>query len=220
MVGAPVGAGADGRPRRRIRADGASRRTRADGHRLAVPMARGSSRSRCPPTGCRTSSRLGRILTPRPTWTDRSVHRIRRDARGDHDRDVPRAVADADEGDGARAVPSEHEASRWSADLRREPAVAAIEHMDRRCLEILRRGRRGSAVRRPLPARTRARAAGAAGAAARDDRGGGVRRRSRHALSAGRPTRRSPASAGCCTRTASSTTRRWRCPATPAAPSS
>ena len=207
---AAVGAGADRGPRRRHRAgaSGAARCAR--------------SRSACPsrPTACRTSSRCRPATTPRRTWMLIDLFIGSEGTLGvDHDGDVPHPVADPDDRAGVRSVPVG--AGGAGAGRRPSPrtAVAAIEHMDQRCLEILTRtapiGGTTSACRmgRALallvqmelpPGTTRSRR---------------LRRRSRTRCRRTRPIRRwsrlpAVARARCVRRRP-----RWRCPETPAAPS-
>ena len=150
---------------------------------------------------------------------DRSLHRLGRHAGRHHHGDVSHAVADPHHRAGFRPLRVRRR-RRWRslADLRREPSVAAIEHMDAAASRSCRR----TAPTRATTSRSAghsARAPRADRAAAGDD-GSDAFDQIETSLSASAPD--TPLARVCrlLQRTASSTTPKWRCRATRAGPSS
>ena len=144
----------------------------------------GDVRVPIPRTRCRTSPKLvGRLLRRARHGSHRSLHRLGRHARRRHRGDAARAAGPAGDVPRVRAVCDRarraarssgscavSRATRGARKIRIGIDVSAIEHMDARCLELLREDGVDRAQRRDHPAGLGDRAARDARAAAGDDR--------------------------------------------------
>ena len=170
--------------------------------------ARHATRSGRARIGCRPCRSARRLLRRAGDGSDRSLHRLRGHARRDRRGDAARAAGAAGGRDCARSGATRsrsrsrsstscgaRRADTWRQRDPRGIDVAAIEHLDRRCLEILREdgADRRSDVDRS--AGHRAAADRPARAAGRHDCIDGASTTSPARWRQARPTRRSPASA-------------------------